>query len=64
MPEGYRADADRTVHLCRVISRMAPGDSTRCRRLHLRALAKNPEDRYSDILYMRDDLQELFEASR
>jgi hypothetical protein len=30
----------------------------------LRTLAKKPDDRYSDILYMRDDLQELFEASR
>jgi tRNA A-37 threonylcarbamoyl transferase component Bud32 len=27
-----------------------------------RALAKEPEDRYSDIVYLRDDLQELFET--
>jgi tRNA A-37 threonylcarbamoyl transferase component Bud32 len=28
-----------------------------------RALAKEPENRYSDIVYLRDDLQELFEAA-
>ncbi len=27
----------------------------------LRTLAKKPDDRYSDILYMRDDLQKLFD---
>jgi len=29
----------------------------------LRALAKDPGERYSDIVYLRDDLRELFDQS-